>query len=176
MRRLVFSSDFIPGADVQVDSRAPAGGSLRTLWIPLADLRQGGRSVFDTGTITLDARPEQEFEIVLSSPGATIVGSVASSPDQFSTGRTAILMPVDRPSNTMLLRRTNVTSAGGFSFASVVPGSYRLFAFESIPSDAELNRSFMEAFRDDGREIVVRSGETATVVVSIIPRSTPDRK
>lgn len=141
----------------------------------IADLRQGGRSVFDTGTITLDARPEQEFEIVLSSPGATINGSISASPQELSSGGVAILIPADRAANTTLLRRVNLTNAGGFLFSGVVPGSYRLLAFESLPSDAELNRSFMEAFRGDGREIIVRSGETATVVVSIIPRLKLDR-
>jgi hypothetical protein len=135
----------------------------------VADVRQGGSSVLDTGTITIDNRPGAELEVVLSSPGATIAGSVSASPQQPLSGATVVLLPVDRPANTTLLKRVNVTNPGGFSFAGLAPGSYRLLAFESIPPGAELNTTFMEAFRGNGREIVVGPGERTTVALNLIP-------
>jgi hypothetical protein len=135
----------------------------------VADIRHGRRTVFDTGTITIGSETGQNLEIVLSAPAATIRGSVSSSPPQpLIPGTSVVLVPVDRPENTRLFKRANVSSTGTFSIAGVVPGRYRIFAFESIPATAELNATFMQTFRDNAREITVGRGETSTVELNLI--------
>jgi hypothetical protein len=135
----------------------------------VADIRQSGRTVFDTGTVTIGSEPNQNIEIVLGAPAATIRGSVSSSPQQpLIPGTSVVLVPVDRPGNTRLIKKVNVTSTGTFSISGVVHGRYRLFAFESIPASAELNATFMQTFRDNAREITVVGGETSTVDLNLI--------
>lgn len=135
----------------------------------IADIRQGGFSIFDIGTIRVGGRSSQGFEVVVDSPGAAINGSVPASPQQLAAGIAVALIPDERRrENRVLYKRTTVSAAGAFSFSGVAPGRYTLFAWESIPGGAEFNTEFMDAFRDEGREVTVTPGDTSTVQLRLI--------
>jgi hypothetical protein len=130
----------------------------------ISDLRQGSFSVFDVGAIVPGKRANDDFEVIVDSPGASINGKVAA-------GATIVLVPDERrQENLMLHKRTNASSAGVFSFTGVAPGRYRLFAFEYLPTGAEFNREFMNAHLGEAQDITVAPGDTTAVELRLTTR------
>ena len=136
----------------------------------VADLRQGGFSIFDVGTIVPGKRGNDEFEVIVDSPGATINGNVTELTAPLAAGAVVALVPDERRrGNLLLYKRTNASETGVFSFTGIAPGRYTLFAWESIPAGAEFNAEFMDRFRDEGKEIAVDPGDTTAVELRLIP-------
>jgi len=136
----------------------------------VADLRQGSFSVFDIGTVVPGRRVNDEFEVTVDSPGATIRGKVTLPNAQILAGAVVALVPDERrQENLLLYKRTQASEAGVFSFAGVAPGRYRLFAGENIPAGAEFNAEFRDTIRDSVREITVAPGDTTVVELRLNP-------
>jgi hypothetical protein len=137
----------------------------------VADLRQGSFSIFDVGTVVPGRRVNDEFEVLVDSPGAKITGKVTLPNGKVVAGAAVALVPDERrQENLLLYKRTNASEAGLFSFTGVAPGRYRLFAAESIPEGAEFNAEFRDAIRDDVREITVAPGDTTVVELRLNSR------
>ena len=137
----------------------------------VADLRQGSFSVFDVGMVVPGRRVNDEFEVIVDSPGANLSGKVTTADAQVSAGAAVALVPDERrQENLLLYRRATASEAGVFSFTGVAPGRYTLFAWENLPLGAEYNAEFRDAFRDDGREITVSPGDTTVVGLRLITR------
>jgi len=130
----------------------------------VSDLRQGSFSVFDVGTIVPGKSANDDFEVIVDSPGATINGTVAA-------GATVVLFPDERrQENVLLHKRTNASMEGVFSFRGVTPGRYRLFAFNDLPAGAEFNADFMNGFLGEAQEITVAPGDTTAVELRLITK------
>jgi hypothetical protein len=129
----------------------------------VGELNQGRNSILDRGILIVDRRLPATLDAVITSPPATIRGTVAASPEQLAAGVTITLVPEDnRLQNFGLYKRTLAASSGSFSFDGVTPGGYKLFAWERIPDGAEQNREFMEAFSEVGTEIIAVAGTTSS--------------
>jgi hypothetical protein len=139
----------------------------------IADILQNGRSVFDTGTLLFSA-PDTNLEVVLNSPAAVVAGRI-SAPSPSPSTTSVVLVPLERNANTRLYRRITPSGSGEFSIGGVVPGRYRLFAFENLPNAAEFDRSLMESFRERGTEITAAGGRTTTAELSLIRTRTGNR-
>ncbi len=57
---------------------------------------------------------------------------------------------------------------GVFHFDGVAPGSYKLFAWDNIPSGAFLNADFLKQYEDLGRAIVVEGPISFAVPLKVI--------
>jgi hypothetical protein len=51
----------------------------------------------------------------------------------------------------------------------IAPGSYRLFAWETVDEDAYQDPDFLRAFADSSQNVSVSSGERLTPEVKVIP-------
>jgi len=137
----------------------------------IADLRQGSFSIFDVGTIVPGKRGNDDFEVIVDSPGATINGRITESAAQLMVGAVVALVPDERrQENLSLYKRANVSESGVFSFTGVTPGRYKLFAWQSVPAGAEFNAGFMDPFRDEAKEITVAPGDTTAVELRLISK------
>jgi hypothetical protein len=60
-------------------------------------------------------------------------------------------------------------TTGQFTLTAVAPGSYKIFAWENIPSGAEENAEFMEKYESRGKLVTVGAGATiANLTVALI--------
>ncbi len=160
-----FTISNVPDLEYSVSVTPLAGNAY------IADIRQGGFSIFDVGAITVGGRQGGDIEIVLDSRGAIIEGKVQATPRQLAAGITVTLIPDGRRrENVSLYKRANVSESGVFSLTGVAPGTYRLFAWESVPAGAEFNAEFVDAFREDATEITVSAGGTTPVELRLISR------
>jgi hypothetical protein len=121
----------------------------------VADLRQGGKSVFKDGVATAGAGP---FEIVVKSGGATVRGTLKGTSSTAAT----ILRPVS--GNLNLYRRGRGAAARPFILPGVAPGEYTLYAFEAnLAGGAEQSDEFMARYATQGRRVSIKEGETLQV-------------
>jgi len=142
--------------------------SLRSAYV--ADIRQGERSVYESGAISVGSSSAEPVEIVLASPAGTVTGTVQAPGGKPVGGVQVVLIPnPPRRQSLLLYKRATTTSDGQFTLPALAPGAYKLFAGDNLPSGAELSAEFMKAFEDSGVPITVEAGAQMKVEVPLIP-------
>jgi len=146
--------------------------TLRATGLPesayIADIRQGGSSVMDTG-FDLDST-SAPLQIVVNGAGGMITGYVQTTDRKPAADVTVTLVPPEAQRKSMLRYRTTVTDADGwFSLNGIAPGSYKIFAWESILSSAWQNSEFLSRYETKGLSVSVpfNGGD---LLLNVIPR------
>jgi len=141
----------------------------------VADIRQGGLSVFNSG-FTVGNQPAIPLEIVVNANGATIEGSVHSTDRKPVASSTVVLVPpVTDRQNTMKYKTATTDDKGNFSMKGVPPGDYTLFAWESVSSTAWMNSEFLARYQNRGRPVVAGQGASLNVQLDVIPNDVARR-
>jgi hypothetical protein len=126
----------------------------------IADIRQGGAGVFDSG-FEIDSRPPAPLEITIGSGAGTVEGTTAA-------GATVALVPdATRIENRALFASAIADASGRFAFHGVAPGEYQLLSWESTPPNAYLNVGFIQKYQGRGRSIRVSQGATVNVELTL---------
>jgi hypothetical protein len=135
--------------------------------IVVADIRQGGASVFDEGA-SADRDPAP-IEIVISGAAGRIVANVVDAKQQAVANAVVALVPAkEHQMNPNLYRRAKFDAASGrYLFEGVAPGDYTIFAWDSIPNDAEYNAAFLKEFEERGKRVSVRPRETTSLLLPL---------
>jgi hypothetical protein len=112
----------------------------------------------DSGTI----------EILLSSRGGQIVGSVLNDRQRGVPAVLAVLIP-DRQRDRIDLYRTSMSDANGlFSLRSIAPGDYHLFAWEALDPYAYFDPDVLKQFESKGTPVHIVESAKENVDVRII--------
>jgi len=110
------------------------------------------------------------LDIVLSDSGGSVEGTVLDSQGQAFAGARVVLAPDEaRQSRMDLFKTANSDSTGHFVMRGVAPGSYRLYAWESVDEGDYQDPDFLRAFADQGESVSVSSGARLTPEVKVIP-------
>jgi hypothetical protein len=118
-----------------------------------------GADVLQSG-LHLDRQPEGTLEIVLGSRPSVVEGR---SP---LPGAVVVLLPPENSSFRRDMYRTaTADSRGVFRFENVVPGEYRIYAWDDIESGAWLDPAFLKEQESRGRRLTV--GEATTVNIDL---------
>jgi hypothetical protein len=134
----------------------------------VADIRQGGSSVMDTGFV-LDSSASP-VEIVVDPNGVTVQGTVLNVDGKPAANATvALVPPPSRRQNMLLYKNITTTELGAFTLRGVAPGTYTIYAWESVPPGAWQNAEFLAKHEGRGRPISVNSGAVSEVQLNIIP-------
>lgn len=100
-------------------------------------------------------------------PG-TVTGDVRDGKDMPFQAATCVLVPTAR--NRIDLYKTASSDQNGkFTFSNVAPGDYKLFAWESVPSGAYEDATYMRPFEDKGKPVIIGKGATIPTQISVIP-------
>jgi hypothetical protein len=134
----------------------------------LADIRQGGGSVYDNGLVVTN-EPPNPIEVLLNTNAGSLEGNVVG-PDQKPAGaNTVVLVPPDnRRQNTALYRNIRSDAQGHFLLQNLPPGPYTLYAWESVPQGAYQNAQFMSKYAGRGTAVNVQTGTRTTATVNLI--------
>jgi hypothetical protein len=144
----------------------------------VADIRQAGKSVFDTG-ITVGGEQPELLEIAVRREGLSLAGTVLDPPLLNPVARaTVVLVPAvnSRRKNFALYRTTTSLRDGTFSLHGIAPGEYKVFAWETVPAGAWENEDFLRRFEDRGTTVRLEAnallGPVAAepVRIKVIPR------
>jgi hypothetical protein len=130
----------------------------------VADLRLGTRSVFDDGAFTLSKETSDPLEVIIRSGGGSIQGKLDLNEQAPSSSFFPVKLIPDPPrrQNLMLYKSVNVArdGDGSFTFTGIAPGTYRLFAWESLPAGAEQHAEFISKYESRGVSVTVSAGLT----------------
>jgi hypothetical protein len=106
--------------------------------------------------LRLDNRSEAWLDIVVGLNGASIGGVVLDSRRQPVRRATVVVVP-DQRQNVTRFKDTQTDAMGLFQIHGIAPGSYKVFAWESIDSGAWLSADTLSAY--DAQATPVLAGE-----------------
>ncbi len=136
------------------------------VWLPVplpsglyvADVRQGALSIFDSG-FDIGGNAPEPIRVILNSGAATVEGMIRDTADKPLPGASVVLVPLaSRRANRMLYRTAVSDRTGHFTIGGIIPGDYKVFAWESVPPGAYYNAGFLAKHEDQGRPVIVSPG------------------
>ena len=92
----------------------------------------------------------------------------AAADDKPAAGVTVALIPNSR--RYLLYNSTLTDDHGAFTFKSVTPGDYRVFAWEQVEPNAFLDADFLRPFEGKGENVSLEDSERKSVTMKAIPR------
>jgi hypothetical protein len=147
--------------------RVTVAGQPRNTYVKTA--RFAGVDILNNG-LRIDGDPRGQLDIVLgSTPGSLDV--VALDEKQMpESGVTLALVP-DQPLVKRIDMYRNATSdaSGKVHWDGVIPGEYKIFAWEDVESGAWADPEFMRNFEDRGTSVRIDDRGRATVNAKVIP-------
>jgi hypothetical protein len=140
----------------------------------VAEIRQGGRSIYEDGVIRIGREKPEPLEITIATSGGQLEGIVQDATGKIVPIAIVTVVPEGRRrENPIFYLRSEAPGDGKFSIHGVPPGSYKIFAWESIPFGAEMNSTFLVPFESRGKSVTVTTGATLSNIAVPIIRSTP---
>jgi protocatechuate 3,4-dioxygenase beta subunit len=136
----------------------------------IADLRQGGRSVYNEGVV--QSNPSAgPIEIVVAPLGGTVQVVLKNSSGQVLPFSVVRLVPLGvRRTNLLLYKGVGTGADGQFTIRGVAPGDYKLFAWQPNPhAGAEESAQFLAEYESRGTPVRVTAGYTTSAEVVQIP-------
>jgi hypothetical protein len=135
----------------------------------VADVRQGNRSVYDSGFEVGAFTPDQIQVLVVSGAGV-IQGIVRNGAGKPLANATVALAPaLGRRQNRALYADTTTDSDGRFTIRGIAPGEYKLFAWEQpVWRGARQNPAFIAQYEELGVLVNVAKGNIAAVDLTAI--------
>ena len=123
----------------------------------VADVTQGGRSVYDSGLIVTAEAPAP-LEVVIRTDSGTVSGVVTGMDGKPVPYTAVVLVPDTRRQNPNLYKTATSDLQGHFSMTRVAPGSYKAFAWMSLAAGAYENADFMSRYESRGIPVRVTNG------------------
>lgn len=125
----------------------------------VSEMRLDSRNVSDDGIINIAGNSQVNLEVIISRGGGTIQGTVQDAKHNPVTATRITLIPDPPRRENLLLYKTAVSNAMGmFTLNGVAPGTYKLFAWEQIPTGAEQDSDFMREYDLLGTSVNVTAG------------------
>jgi hypothetical protein len=150
---------------VQVSGSLPANAYV-------ADIREGGVSIYDGGLTITGDRPGL-IEVILASGGSPIKGIARDATGKPAINALIVLVPESsRRQNAALYKNVRSGNDGSFTISAVPPGEYKLFAWRSVfsvPATAYMNADFLSKYESRGQPLSVRAGASPAVELTLIP-------
>jgi hypothetical protein len=132
--------------------------------------RFGSTDIFEE-SLTIDKQPEAPLQILLGSDGGHLDVAVFDSQNQLHTGAQVVLVPdTSRRHRPDQYRAATSDDEGRVHFQGIPPGSYKLFAWESIEPNAYLNIDYIHNYEDLGTPVRITSGDNKPISLRLIPK------
>jgi len=130
--------------------------------------RVGGSDVLESGLTISRSQPPAHLEIVLSSDGGRVDGSVLQEQQPVS-GALVVLAPDPPHREREEMYSVKATDAfGHFSLLGLPPGDFKLFAWETVQGTNYTDPDFFKAFEDHGTPVHIGEGQQQTVQLEVI--------
>jgi hypothetical protein len=124
-----------------------------------------------TGGLQVHGPPDDVIEVVIGTDGGEVTGTVANDRLEAMPNVIVALLP-----ESPLLRkrfdlyRSGTTDfAGKFRLQNIPPGSYKLFSWEYVDTDAWQDAQFLQVYESAGKTLTVREGSTQETQLKVIP-------
>ena len=152
--------------------RAEVTGMSKDCYIK--DMHYGESSVLKDG-FTVTRGEAGALEIVLSSRGARVQGTVMDADGLPLAGVSIVLVPeLAQRENYQKYQSQSTDQYGNFDLRGIAPGDYKLFSWVEAEPDAWQDPEFLKQFEDKGQRITLQDGDHHTVKVTAIQTKAPE--
>ena len=133
-------------------------------------IRSGNVDVLANG-LEIGGMPPEALDIVVSPNAPQLTGLVQDANQQPLSGATVVLIPQEkeRRERGALFRTTNSDASGRFSMRGIVPGEYKVFAWDDVERGMWFDASYMAALEGKGAAVSLKDGSKESVQVTVIP-------
>jgi protocatechuate 3,4-dioxygenase beta subunit len=146
--------------------RAQVMGMTKDCYIK--DVHYGEFSALNEG-FTATHGEASALEIVLSSRGARVQGTVMDSDGLPLAGVSVVLVPeLSQRENYQKYKTESTDQYGNFVLRGIAPGDYKLFSWVEVESGAWEDPEYLKQFEDKGQRITVQDGDHSNVKVTAI--------
>jgi protocatechuate 3,4-dioxygenase beta subunit len=136
----------------------------------LISARAGTRDALDAGyTVSGDQQP---LELSIGGPRfvGSVEGSVVNATGQPVSAASVVLAPsLERRGNPAAFRTATTDHLGNFTMRSVLPGDYKLIAWEELEPGIYMDPEFLKSFETRGETIRIQPGSRNAASVRVIP-------
>ena len=125
------------------------------------------------GTFSLADGAEGSLELVISTRGARVTGTVPQSNGAANRTSQVVLIPntSDIEKRESLTQREVLDQNGSFTIHAIPPGSYSLYAAEDVPADAWSDPDFLQEVAAKGVTLQLVEGETKNIEVPVLSKA-----
>jgi hypothetical protein len=134
----------------------------------MKDALVNGESVLDKGLAVPAADSQRSVEIVISSAGARVDGTVTDENDLPTAGAIVALVPEEARRKLFRLYKDSTTDQyGKFEMRGIAPGKYKLFAWKDVENDSWQDPDFLKLYEDQGKEITAQERGRVTIQLKL---------
>ena len=140
----------------------------------IKDMYYGDSSVIKEG-FTVARGEAGTLEIVISSRGARVQGTVMDSDSLPLAGVSVVLVPeLSQRENYQKYKTESTDQYGNFDLRGIAPGDYKLFSWVEVEQDGWQDPEFLKQFEDRGQRITLQDGDHSSVKVIAIQTKAPE--
>jgi hypothetical protein len=162
----------IPEGNYHIDAGGPSTGSAPDTYLKAA--RANGEDFLEKGLAVGAGSGRGPLEIVLSTAGARIDGSVTDENDLPSAGAVVTLVPEgDRRKQFRLYMATTTDQHGQFILRGIAPGTYKLFSWKELEDNAWEDPEFLAPFESQGTRVTAEENGHIATRLKLIPTEKP---
>jgi len=127
-----------------------------------------GRDVLESG-LDLMRNAAGPIEIVVSSNGGQVTGSVTDAGEKPVTAALVALVPDGkRRDDTRFYKQASTDQQGRFSIKGITPGEYKLFTLEDVEYGAYEDPEFLKPIESKGVPVTIREGSRENLKLRVI--------
>jgi hypothetical protein len=158
----------IPDGNYHIDAGGPSTGAAPDTYIKAA--RSNGEEFLEKGLAIGAGSSRGPLEIVLSTAGARIDGSVTDENSLPSAGAVVTLVPEgDRRKQFRLYMTTTTDQSGQFVLRGIAPGTYKLFSWREVEDNGWEDPEFLAPFESQGTRVTAEESAHIAVRLKSIP-------
>jgi hypothetical protein len=133
----------------------------------VASAKMGNTDV--SANLHIDAAAVQPLTIVISPNAGIIDGRVLDSAQRPSPGTTVVLVPEPSRRKRFDLYRTAATdTTGRFHLEGIIPGNYKVFAWETIEENSWQDPDVIRLYEDQGKPVRINDASRETMELSVL--------
>ncbi len=162
----------IPEGNYHIDAGGPSTGSAPDTYLKAA--RANGEDFLEKGLAVGAGSGRGPLEIVLSTAGARIDGSVTDENNLPSAGAVVTLVPEgDRRKQFRLYMTTTTDQSGQFVLRGIAPGTYKLFSWREVEDNGWEDPEFLAPFESQGTRVTAEENGHIATRLKLIPTEKP---
>jgi hypothetical protein len=150
------------------------GGFSPDFYLKLASAN--GEDILEKGLTVGAGSAPGPLEIVLSSAGTRIEGTVTDENDLPSAGAVVALVPEEKRRHQFRLYKDTTTDQyGQFILRGVAPGTYKLFSWKEVEDNSWQDPDFLASFESKGTKITAEEDGHITIRLKLILPEKPQQ-
>jgi protocatechuate 3,4-dioxygenase beta subunit len=129
----------------------------------------GSIDILETGVTVAHNQAQALIDLALNATAAQLSGTVSNDQMPVSGAQVLLLPKGSRGNQSRFFRQSMTDRSGHFSIKNIIPGEYRVLAFEGVDRSSLTDPDFLQQFADSGEAVRIADGATLSVNLDATP-------